>query len=209
MRIGIIGAGMIGSTMAKLWAAAGHTVMIASRHSDELAPLVEKLGRNASAGAAVDAAAFGEAVLLTVPLGAVPQLALDLGPSLVGKVVLDTGNAYEKRDGAVAREASQHPSGSAGWAASLFPGARWVKAFNTVYFKVLEREAHRDGDRVGIPLASDDRGALDVAVELVRDAGFEPVIVGPLARGREFEPDTPPYNTGMSATDLRPLFIRR
>ena len=91
----------------------------------------------------------------------------------------------------------------------MFPGARWVKAFNTVYFKVLEREAHRDGDRVGIPLASDDRSALDVAVELVRDAGFEPVIVGPLARGKEFEPDTPPYNTGMSATDLRPLFIRR
>ena len=209
MRIGIIGAGMIGSTMAKLWADAGHTVMIASRHPDELEPLVEKLGRNASAGAAVDAAAFGEAVLLTVPLGAVPQLAADLAPSLVGKVVLDTGNAYEKRDGAVAHEASQHPSGSAGWAAALFPGARWVKAFNTVYFKVLEREAHRNGDRVGIPLASDDRSALDVAVELVRDAGFEPVIVGPLARGREFEPGTPPYNTGMSATDLRPLFIRR
>ena len=209
MRIGIIGAGMIGSTMAKLWADAGHTVMIASRHPDELAPLVEKLGRNTSAGAAVDAAAFGEAVLLTVPLAALPQLASDLGPSLAGKVVLDTGNAYEKRDGAVAREASQHPGGSAGWAASLFPGARWVKAFNTVYFKVLEREAHRGGDRVGIPLASDDRSALDVAVELVRDAGFEPVIVGPLARGREFEPDTPPYNTGMSATDLRPLFIRR
>jgi len=209
MRIGIIGAGMIGSTMAKLWAEAGHTVMVSSRHPDELEPLVEKLGRNASAGATVDAAAFGEAVLLTVPLGALPQLAADLAPSLVGKVVLDTGNAYEKRDGAVAHEASQHPRGSAGWAAALFPGARWVKAFNTVYFKVLEREAHRHGDRVGIPLASDDRSALDVAVELVRDAGFEPVIVGPLARGREFEPDTPPYNTGMSATDLRPLFIRR
>jgi predicted dinucleotide-binding enzyme len=209
MRIGIIGAGMIGSTMAKLWAEAGHTVMIASRHPDQLEPLVERMGRNASAGAAVDAAAFGEAVLLTVPLGALPQLAADLAPSLVGKVVLDTGNAYEKRDGAVAHEASQHPSGSAGWAAALFPGARWVKAFNTVYFKILEREAHRNGDRVGIPLASDDRSALDVAVELVRDAGFEPVIVGPLARGREFEPGTPPYNTGMSATDLRPLFIRR
>ena len=209
MRIGIIGAGMIGSTMAKLWAEAGHTVMIASRHPDQLEPLVERMGRNASAGAAVDAAAFGEAVLLTVPLGALPQLAADLAPSLVGKVVLDTGNAYEKRDGAVAHEASQHPSGSAGWAAALFPGARWVKAFNTVYFKILEREAHRNGDRVGIPLASDDRSALDVAVELVRDAGFEPVIVGPLARGREFEPGTPPYNTGMSATDLRLLFIRR
>jgi predicted dinucleotide-binding enzyme len=209
MRIGIIGAGMIGSTMAKLWADASHTVMISSRHPEELDPLVAKLGRNASAGAPVDAAAFGEAILLTVPLGAMPQLALDLAPSLVDKVVLDTGNAYEKRDGAVARDASQHPQGSAGWAAAMFPRSHWVKAFNTVNFKVLEREAHRHGDRVGIPLASDSREALDVAVGLVRDAGFEPVIVGPLARGREFEPDTPPYNTGMSAQDLRALFSRR
>jgi predicted dinucleotide-binding enzyme len=90
----------------------------------------------------------------------------------------------------------------------MFPDSRWVKAFNTVYFKVLEREAHRNGDRVGIPLASDDPQALDIAADLVRDAGFEPVVVGPLARGKEFEPDTPPYNTGMSARDLRALFNR-
>jgi hypothetical protein len=209
MRIGIIGAGMIGATLAKLWADAGHTVLIASRHPEELEPLVTKLGRNASAGAPVDAAAFGEVILLTVPLGAVPQLASDLAPSLVGKVVLDTGNAYEKRDGAVAREASQHPKGSAGWAAEMFPGARWVKALNTVYFKVLEREAHRDGDRVGIPLAGDDQEAVEIAAALVRDAGFEPVGIGPLARGREFEPNTPPYNTGMSAKDLETLFKPR
>jgi predicted dinucleotide-binding enzyme len=84
-----------------------------------------------------------------------------------------------------------------------------VKAFNTVYFKVLEREAHRDGDRVGIPLASDDQEALDIAAALVRDAGFEPVVVGPLARGKEFEPDTPPYNTGMTAKDLETLLNQR
>src|SRR5262245_28900402 len=209
MRIGIIGAGMIGSTLAKLWADAGHTVMLASRHPEELEPLVAKLGKNASAGAPVDAASFGEVVMITVPLAAVPQLAVDLAPSLEGKVVLDTSNAYEKRDGETAREASQHPKGSAGWAAAMFPGARWVKAFNTVYFKVLEREAHRQGDRVGIPLAGDDSEAVDVAAQLVRDAGFEPVIVGPLVRGKQFEPNTPPYNTGLSAKELRPLFSRR
>jgi predicted dinucleotide-binding enzyme len=88
----------------------------------------------------------------------------------------------------------------------MFPGARWVKAFNTVYFKTLESDAHRDGDRVGIPLASDDAAALDVAAELVRDAGFDPVIVGPLARGKEFEPDTPMYNTGKSGRELREFF---
>jgi predicted dinucleotide-binding enzyme len=81
-----------------------------------------------------------------------------------------------------------------------------VKAFNTVYFKTLESEAHRAGDRVGIPLASDDLDAMDMAASLVRDAGLDPVTVGPLARGRAFEPDTPAYNTGMSGRQLRDLF---
>jgi predicted dinucleotide-binding enzyme len=209
MRIGIIGAGMIGSTVAKLWVDAGHDVRIASRHPETLMPLAERLGPSASIGTPEDAAAFGEVVMLTVPLKAVPDLAVELAPLLRGKVVLDTGNAYERRDADAARTASQHPQGSAAWAAAMFPGARWVKAFNTVYFKTLEREAHREGDRVGIPLASDDRQALDTAAALVRDAGFDPVIVGPLARGREFEPATASYNTGMSGPELRRLFAVR
>lgn len=206
MRIGIIGAGMIGSTLATLWVDAGHEVRVASRHPDALKPLIDRLGSKASAGTALDAATFGDVVMLTVPLKAVPDLARDLGSALAGKIVLDTGNAYERRDGAVASEASAHPQGSAAWAAALFPRSRWVKAFNTVYFKTLEREAHRQGARVGIPLASDDREAMDAVATLVRDAGFDPVIVGPLARGREFEPDTPPYNTGKSGPELRALF---
>jgi hypothetical protein len=206
MRIGIVGAGMIGSTLAKLWVDAGHEVRMASRHPKELQPVVERLGERASAGAPRDAATFGNVVLLTVPLKAVPDLVSDLAPSLVGKIVLDTGNAYERRDGASAREASAHRQGSAGWAAAMFPRSRWVKGFNTVYFKTLESEAHRKGERVGIPLASDDPDALETAAGLVRDAGFDPVIVGSLARGKEFEPDTPPYNTGMSGQQLRALF---
>lgn len=206
MRIGIIGAGMIGSTMAKLWVEAGHDVRVASRHPESLRPLAEGLGPRASVGTPADAARFGDVVMLTVPLKAVPELARDLAPLLAGKVVLDTGNAYERRDGDVAREATNHPVGSAGWAAAMFPGAHWVKAFNSVNFKTLESAAHRDGDRVGIPLASDDPSALGTAAQLVRDAGFDPVIVGPLARGREFEPDTRPYNTGMSGRELRALF---
>src|SRR5947208_11662796 len=122
MRIGIIGAGMIGSTLAKLWADAGHTVRVASRHPEELEALVERLGQNGSDGVPVDAAAFGEVVMITVPLHAIPQLAADLAPALKGKVVLDTGNAYEKRDGDAARDASAHAGGSAAWAAAMFPG---------------------------------------------------------------------------------------
>ena len=205
MRIGIIGAGMIGSTLAKLWVAAGHEVRVASRHPENLKALVEPLGKRASSGTPMDAAGFGDVIMLTVPLKAVPDLARELASSLAGKIVLDTGNAYERRDGDAARQASRHPQGSAGWAAAMFPGSRWVKAFNTVYFKTLESEAHRGGDRVGIPLAGDDPKALDTAAGLVRDAGFDPVIVGTLARGKEFEPDSRPYNTGMSGPELRKL----
>jgi 8-hydroxy-5-deazaflavin:NADPH oxidoreductase len=206
VRIGIVGAGMIGSTLAKLWVEAGHQVRVASRHPENLKALVERLGTRASAGAPIEVATFGDVIMLTVPLKGVPDVARDLAPSLSGKVVLDTGNAYERRDGEIARQASQHPQGSAGWAAAMFPGSRWVKAFNTVYFKTLESEAHRDGDRVGIPLAGDDPKALETAAGLVRDAGFDPVIVGSLARGKDFEPDTRPYNTGMSGPDLRTVF---
>ena len=206
MQIGIIGAGMIGATLAKLWVDAGHDVMVSSRHPEQLQSLVKQLGVRGSAGSPAAAANFGDVVMLTVPLKAVPDLGRDLAQALKGKIVLDTGNAYERRDGAAAHDAAAHRQGSAGWAAEMFPGARWVKAFNTVYFKTLESEAHRQGDRVGIPLASDDPDAMDLAASLVRDAGLDPVIVGPLARGTEFEPDTPPYNTGMSGRQLRALF---
>ena len=208
MRVGIIGAGMIGSTLAKLWVDAGHEVRLASRHPEQLQPFVQRLGALASAGTPIEAATLGEVVMLTVPLKAVPDLARDLALSLAGKIVLDTGNAYERRDGAVASQASTHSQGSAGWAAAMFPGSRWVKAFNTVYFKTLEREAHRQGERVGIPLASDDPEAMDTAAALARDAGFDPVVVGALGRGKEFEPDTAPYNTGMSGQQLRSVFVR-
>jgi predicted dinucleotide-binding enzyme len=206
VRIGIIGAGMIGSTVAKLWADAGHELRLASRHPDDLKPLVAKLGPRASAGTAADAAAFGEVVMLTVPLKAIPDLARDLAPLLAGKIVVDTGNAYANRDGEIAAEATRHPGGSAGWAAAQFPNVHWVKAFNTVYYKTLDSQAHRAGDRVGIPLAGDDADAMDLAAGLVRDAGFDPVLVGGLARGKEFEPDTPAYNSGMSGRDLRKLW---
>jgi predicted dinucleotide-binding enzyme len=203
MRIGIVGAGMIGSTVARLWVNAGHDVLLASRHPEALADLVKALGSRAVAGTPRQAAEFGDVVMLTVPLNATPSLATDLAPLLADKVVIDTGNAYEKRDGVRASEASSHPGGSAGWAAGFFPDARWVKGFNTVYFKTLESEAHRKSDRVGIPLASDDRDAMNLVAGLVRDAGFDPVIVSPLARGKEFEPGTPVYNTGMSGHEVR------
>lgn len=206
MRIGVIGAGMIGATVGKLWVEAGHEVRFASRHPEDLQAIVKSLGSRASAGTPGEAAEFGEVILLAVPLKALPGLARDLTPLLQGKVVLDASNAYVQRDGNLAREASKHPRGSAGWAEAMFSGSRWVKAFNTVYFATLATEAHRKGDKVGIPLAGDDPGAIEVAAQLVREAGFDPVPIGDMVRGKETEPGTRPYNTGMTGRQLRDIF---
>ena len=205
MRIGVIGSGMIGSTLAELWVKAGHDVRLSSRHPNRLKPLVDKLGPRATAGTPVDAAQFGRVVLLAVPVKAIPEIVAEIGKALQGKVVLDAGNAYGQRDGTAGHDAETHSRGSAGWAASQFPESHWVKAFNTVNFKLLASEAHRQGDRIGIPLASDDADALALAAQLARDAGFDPVVVGGLERGKEFEPETRPYDTGMSGPELRKL----
>jgi predicted dinucleotide-binding enzyme len=200
MKIGILGAGMIGGTVGTLWHRAGHEVCFGTRHPERQQALVARLGDRARAGTAEEAARFGEVVLLAVPLGAMRELAATLAPLVDGKVVLDANNPYAERDGAVAEEAVAHPAGQSGWVAALLPGARLVKAFNTVYYKVLEENAGRDADGVGIPLAGDDPAALEVAARLVRDAGFGPVVVGRLAEGKRFQPGTEVYNTGMRAS---------
>jgi len=202
MKIGIVGAGMIGGTVGSLWHRAGHELRFGTRHPEQLRDLVARLGDRASAGTADEAARFGEVVLLAVPLRAMLELARTLAALVADKVVLDAGNAYARRDGPVADEASGHAAGSSGWVASLLPGARVVKAFNTVYFEVLESQAHRGDDGVGIPLAGDDRAAVDVAERLVRDAGLSPIVVGALAEGKRFEPGTRVYNTGMRASEV-------
>ena len=210
MNIGIIGAGKIGGTVGVLWAKAGHKIRFATRHPETLGPLLAEAGPNASAGSPEEAARFGEIVFCSVPYGAWPSLAPALAPLLSGKVVLDSANPYPGRDGEFAREAIASGEGAGVHVARLLPGARLVRAFNSVYFKTLQTEAHRAGDRVGIPLAGDDAAALDTAARLVRDAGFEPVVVGALARAASFDPGTPVYNTGMSGAELaRALGVAR
>lgn len=203
MRIGIVGSGMIGATLGELWVKAGHEVLLSSRHPADLAALIEKLGERARAGTAEEAVAMGEAILLAVPFSAVVDLGARLAAALAGKLVLDAGNPYPGRDGAAAEEVARSGRGSGRWTAQHLPGARVVKAFNTVYFKTLAAEAHRAGDRVGIPLAGDDDAAIAIAAQLVRDAGFDPVVVGPLDRVKDFDPGTPVFNTGMSGPELR------
>ncbi|HVX93569.1 MAG TPA: NADPH-dependent F420 reductase [Polyangia bacterium] len=211
MRIGVIGAGMIGGTVGRLLHAAGHEVRFGTRHPDALERLVAELGARASAGTPREAVTGGDAVLLAVPLHAVPAVAREIGEAAAGQVVLDACNAYPSRDGEAAHTATKHAAGSSGWVASHLPGSKIVKAFNTVYFKVLASESRRGAaDGVGIPLAGDDDGALATARRLVEDAGFSPVVVGPLATGKLFEPGTPVYNTGLHASDVaRALGVAR
>ena len=202
MNIGIIGAGNIAGTVGLLWAKAGHPVRFGTRHPDELGPLIAQAGLLASAGTPAEAARFGEVVFCSVPFGAWPTLAPELAPLLSGKVVLDSANPYPERDGAFAHETIAAGEGAGVPVARLLPGVRLVRAFNSVYFKALQSEAHRAGDQVGIPLAGDDPPALELAARLVRDAGFEPVMVGPLASARSFDAGTSVYNTGMSGAQL-------
>jgi 8-hydroxy-5-deazaflavin:NADPH oxidoreductase len=201
LKIGIIGAGRIGGSLASLWAKAGHQVLISSRHPDQLQGLARELGPRARVGTPKEAADFGEVVLISVPYGALPQVGRDLAKELSGKVVLDTGNPYPERDGEMAIEARRKGTGVA--SAEFLPGVRLVRAFNAISYRSLRSEAHRPGEPVAIPIAGDDERALAVAKRLVRDAGFEPVVVGSLARAKLFDVGTPVYTQILTARELR------
>ena len=201
MKIGIIGTGKIGGTLAELWAKAGHELLISSRHPEELRNLADRLGPRVRAGTPREAAAFGEVVLVSVPYGAFPQIGRDYAAELRGKVVLDPGNPYPSRDGEMAYEARKKGTGVAD--AEFFPGVRLVRAFNSLPHWELKSEAHRAGEKAAIPLAADDAEALKVAERLVLDAGFEPVVVGGLSRAREFDVGTEVYGRAHTARELR------
>ena len=201
LKIGVIGAGKIGGTLAAHWAKAGHALMLSSRHPETLIELAKSLGPNVRVGTPKEAAAFGEVVLISVPYAATPQVGRDFAPQLAGKIVLDTGNPYPERDGEMAVEARRKGTGVA--SAEFLPGVRLVRAFNAISAQALKSEAHRAAGLYAIPLAGDDAQALAVAQRLVRDAGFEPVVVGPLSRAREFDVGSGVYVKLQTAPELR------
>ncbi|MCJ2043012.1 NAD(P)-binding domain-containing protein [Methylobacterium sp. J-078] len=200
-RIGIIGAGNIGGTLGGLWAKAGHAVMLSSRHPEELKSLVEGLGPNARAGTPAEAIAFGDVVLIAVPYKAYPQIAQDHGAALKGKIVIDAGNATQARDGEVYGEVQA--GGIAAVSAKYLAGARIVRAFNAANYKLFAKNAHRDGGRMAIPLAGDDPKAVAEVSKLITDAGFDPVVVGPLAKADSFAMGSPGFGLELTAPELR------
>lgn len=201
LKIGIIGTGHIGGTLAKHWAKAGHELVISSRHPEQLRDLASALGPKVRVGTPKEAAEFGEVVVISVPYAATPQVGRDHRGELAGKVVLDTGNPYPQRDGDMAYEARRKGTGVA--SAEFLPGVRLVRAFNAINWNNLRDDAFRKGERYAIPLAGNDAEALAVAERLVRDTGFEPVVVGGLARAREFDVGTAVYTRMLTAAQLR------
>ena len=201
LKIGIIGAGKIGGTLGELWAKAGHNVFLSSRHPENLKNLAQRIGPNAQYGFPRAAAAFGEIILISVPYAALPQVGSDYAEELKGKVVLETGNPFPGRDGDMAVSARQKGTGIA--SLEFLPGVLLVRAFNTIPYYHLRSEAHRSGARVAVPLAGDDEAALQTAASLVEDAGFEPVIVGPLSRAQEFDVGTSVFAQALTADELR------
>jgi predicted dinucleotide-binding enzyme len=200
LKIGFIGAGKIGGGLARLWAAAGYQVMLSARDLGPVRELAAQIGPNAKAGTPAEAAAFGDVVVVSVPFSALPQVGKDYANQLKGKIVLDTCNPVLKRDGEMAQEALDKGTGVVD--PMLLPGTRLVRAFNTTGAGYLTPIAQRTGPTFGVPLAADDQHALEVASQLVRDAGFEPVIVGGLSSARSFDLGHGVHG-GMTASEIR------
>jgi predicted dinucleotide-binding enzyme len=201
MQIGIIGSGMIGGTLARRFAAAGHDVTIGnSRGPESLTGLVAEIGERARAGTADDAARAGEVVVVAIPAGRYRELPAE---ALAGRIVVDANNYYPGRDGAMPELDSGTTTSSELLAASL-PGARVVKAFNTIYFEHLRDQGTPPGTpgRRALPIAGDDPDAKRTVAALIDDIGFDTVDLGPLAEGRRQEPGTPVYNVALTRDEL-------
>ncbi len=201
MRIGIIGSGNIGSTAAKLFVEAGHEVAIAnSRGPESLREVVAGLGDRAHAATPEDAAVFGEVVLVAIPFGRYRDLPAG---ALAGRIVIDANNYYPERDGQIP-ELDSGETTSSELAAGHLPGARLVKAFNTMYYERLRDEGRPRGEqRLATFVAGDDVGAKAVASGLIDEVGFEAVDVGSLADGRRQQPGTETYDKPLTADEAR------
>jgi predicted dinucleotide-binding enzyme len=191
LKIATIGAGREGGALGTLFAQHGHKVMFSSRNPDQLKDLVTKAGPNAQAGTVADAVAFGDVVLVVVPYTAMEQIGRDYGTALAGKVlVMDVSNPIPRRDGEDFVKSINDQGGAGIVAAKWLPGSHIVRAFNAIGFGRLEEGSQRKGDPVGVPIAGDDKKAIEVASSLIKEVGFEPVLVGGLAMGKYLVPGT-------------------
>jgi predicted dinucleotide-binding enzyme len=200
--IGFIGAGHIGSQLARLAVAHGYSVVISnSRGPETLAELIEELGPQATAATSQQAAAAGDLVVVTIPFK--NYLDVPAAP-LAGKIVLDTNNYYWERDGRITPLEEQTTTVSELLQAHL-PGAKVVKAVNNIMAGDLTTDGAPAGtpNRRALPIAGDDADAKATVATLLDEFGFDTVDAGPLAEGWRYQRDTPAYVTRMTAEQAR------
>src|SRR5262249_39242966 len=205
LKISMIGSGREGGALGKLFAKAGHPVMFSSRHPENLKDLVASAGPHAQAGTVEQAVAFGEVIVIAVPYTAMEEIGKTYGSALAKKaLVMDVSNPIPRRDGEDFVK-SVNEQGEAGVVpAKWLPGAPIVRAFNAIGYARLAETAHRAGNPVGVPIAGDDPKALALAQTLIKEIGFEPVVVGGLAMGKHLVPG-PPLGVDHAPAEIRTI----
>ena len=200
--IGFIGAGHIGSQVARLAVANGHDVVLSnSRGPASLAPLIAELGSKARAGTPLEAATAGEIVVVTIPLKNYRDVPVE---PLAGKIVIDTNNYYPQRDGHISELDNESTTTSELLQAHL-PQSKVVKAFNHIYAAELTTHGQPAGskNRRALVIAGNDPAAKDVVTRLLDQFGFDTVDAGPLKEGWRIQRDTPGYGPRRTADELR------
>jgi predicted dinucleotide-binding enzyme len=200
--IGFIGAGHIGSQVARLAISHGHDVVMSnSRGPDTLAALVAELGPRARAATATEAARAGDIVVVTVPLKNYREVPV---APLAGKIVIDTNNYYPQRDGHIA-ELDNESTTTAELLQAHLPTSKVVKAFNHIYAAQLTTDGQPAGskNRRALVIAGDDPAAKVTVTKLIDEFGFDVVDAGPLTEGWRIQRDTPGYGPRRTADELR------
>lgn len=200
--IGFIGAGNIGSQLARLAVANQYTVVLSnSRGPQTLSALVDELGPNARAATAADAAAAGDIAVVSVPLKNYRQVPVE---PLAGKIVIDTNNYYPQRDGHI-RELDDESTTTSELLQAHLPTSKVVKAFNHIYAVQLTTHGQPAGtaNRRALVIAGDDESAKAAVARLLDQFGFDTVDAGPLKEGWRIQRDTPGYGPRRTADELR------